>query len=184
MIQAITDWAGSPAGQFTLFTAVKVFVAFSIMMTMVAYIVLVERRVCAFMQDRSGRTASGRWACCSRRRRHQGVFQGGIHAGARAQNLFLPGPGHCPDAGHSQPRRHSVRLEAWQSADGAGQPERRHSLHVRHGVAGRLQHRAGGLRGELEISVPRRHPFQRADDFLRDFHGSVRHPACSCWSAA
>jgi len=48
------DWVKSPAGQFTLFTAVKLFAAFSIMMTMVAYIVLVERRVCAFMQDRLG----------------------------------------------------------------------------------------------------------------------------------
>src|SRR5208282_4350654 len=54
MIQAILDWARSPMGQFTLFTAVKVFVAFNIMMTMVAYIVLAERRVCAFMQDRIG----------------------------------------------------------------------------------------------------------------------------------
>ena len=54
MTQAIIDWARSPAGQFTLFTAVKIFAAFSIMMTMVAYVVLVERRVCAFMQDRVG----------------------------------------------------------------------------------------------------------------------------------
>ncbi|MGO8836555.1 MAG: NADH-quinone oxidoreductase subunit NuoH [Limisphaerales bacterium] len=44
----------SDAQQFTLFTAVKIFAAFSVMMTMVAYIVLVERRVCAFMQDRLG----------------------------------------------------------------------------------------------------------------------------------
>ena len=48
------DWVKSPAAQFTLFTAVKLFAAFSVMMTMVAYIVLVERRVCAFMQDRLG----------------------------------------------------------------------------------------------------------------------------------
>ena len=54
MIDTIMDWARSPLGQFTLFTAVKVFVAFNLMMTMVAYIVLAERRVCAFMQDRIG----------------------------------------------------------------------------------------------------------------------------------
>src|SRR5690242_3768287 len=44
----------SDAQQFALFTAMKVLAAFSIMMTMVAYIVLVERRVCAFIQDRMG----------------------------------------------------------------------------------------------------------------------------------
>ena len=49
MIETMMDWARSPLGQFTLFTAVKVFVAFNLMMTMVAYIVLAERRVCAFM---------------------------------------------------------------------------------------------------------------------------------------
>ena len=54
MIQTILDWARSPVGQFVLFTAVKVFIAFNVMMVIVAYIVLVERRVCAFMQDRIG----------------------------------------------------------------------------------------------------------------------------------
>src|SRR5450759_882631 len=54
MIQASIDWFKTPAGQLTLFTAVKAIGAFSVMMFMVAYIVLVERRVCAFMQDRLG----------------------------------------------------------------------------------------------------------------------------------
>src|ERR1039457_5027689 len=50
------DWLNnlSDAQQFALFTGVKVVAAFAILMTMVAYIVLVERRVCAFMQDRLG----------------------------------------------------------------------------------------------------------------------------------
>jgi NADH-quinone oxidoreductase subunit H len=50
------DWLNnlSEAQQFALFTGVKVVAAFAILMTMVAYIVLVERRVCAFMQDRLG----------------------------------------------------------------------------------------------------------------------------------
>ena len=50
------DWLNnlSATQQFALFTGVKVVAAFAIMMTMVAYIVLVERRVCAFMQDRLG----------------------------------------------------------------------------------------------------------------------------------
>ena len=50
------DWLNNlnATQQFALFTGVKVVAAFAILMTMVAYIVLVERRVCAFMQDRLG----------------------------------------------------------------------------------------------------------------------------------
>jgi NADH-quinone oxidoreductase subunit H len=50
------DWLNnlSDAQQFALFTGVKILAAFAILMTMVAYIVLIERRVCAFMQDRLG----------------------------------------------------------------------------------------------------------------------------------
>src|SRR5262245_6357849 len=44
----------SPTTQFALFTAVKVIAAFAMLMFTVAYIVLVERRVCAFIQDRLG----------------------------------------------------------------------------------------------------------------------------------
>ncbi|MGE3311672.1 MAG: NADH-quinone oxidoreductase subunit NuoH [Limisphaerales bacterium] len=42
------DW------NFLLFSAVKIFVVFSVVMTMVAYAVLVERKVSAFIQDRVG----------------------------------------------------------------------------------------------------------------------------------
>jgi NADH-quinone oxidoreductase subunit H len=50
------DWLNnlSATQQFAIFTVVKILAAFAILMTMVAYIVLVERRVCAFMQDRLG----------------------------------------------------------------------------------------------------------------------------------
>jgi len=40
--------------QFALFTAVKAIGAFAVLMFMVAYVVLLERRVCAFIQDRLG----------------------------------------------------------------------------------------------------------------------------------
>jgi NADH-quinone oxidoreductase subunit H len=50
------DWLNnlSDTQQFAIFTVVKILASFAILMTMVAYIVLVERRVCAFVQDRVG----------------------------------------------------------------------------------------------------------------------------------
>jgi NADH-quinone oxidoreductase subunit H len=57
----MTDWLNNldPTTQFALFTAVKAVAAFSVLMFMVAYIVLVERRVCAFIQDRIGPNRAG-----------------------------------------------------------------------------------------------------------------------------
>jgi NADH-quinone oxidoreductase subunit H len=50
------DWLNnlSDTQQFALFTAVKVVIAFTVMMLMFAYTVLAERRVSAFIQDRIG----------------------------------------------------------------------------------------------------------------------------------
>jgi NADH-quinone oxidoreductase subunit H len=55
------DWLNNlnPTTQFALFTAVKVMMAFAVLMTMVAYVVLVERKVCAFIQDRIGPNRAG-----------------------------------------------------------------------------------------------------------------------------
>ena len=44
----------NPTQQFLLFCALKVIGVFAVLMGIVAYIVLVERRICAFMQDRVG----------------------------------------------------------------------------------------------------------------------------------
>ncbi len=54
MVQAILDWLGSAAGQFTLFSALKIIGVFSVVMVIVAYAVWVERRTAAFIQDRYG----------------------------------------------------------------------------------------------------------------------------------
>jgi NADH-quinone oxidoreductase subunit H len=50
------DWLNnlSDVQQFALFTAVKVAGVFAVLLAMGAYIVLVERRLCAFIQDRIG----------------------------------------------------------------------------------------------------------------------------------
>lgn len=55
------DWLNNldATTQFVIFTGVKAVAAFSVLMFMVAYIVLVERRVCAFIQDRIGPNRAG-----------------------------------------------------------------------------------------------------------------------------
>jgi len=44
----------TPAAQFSLFSAIKIIAAFSVLMFIVAYAVWVERKVCAYIQDRRG----------------------------------------------------------------------------------------------------------------------------------
>jgi NADH-quinone oxidoreductase subunit H len=48
-----------PATQGVIFTAVKVIAAFAVMMTIFAYTVLAERRICAFIQGRVGPNRAG-----------------------------------------------------------------------------------------------------------------------------
>jgi len=57
----MTDWLNNLdlTTQFAIFTALKAVGAFSVLMFMVAYVVLVERRVCAFIQDRVGPNRAG-----------------------------------------------------------------------------------------------------------------------------
>jgi NADH-quinone oxidoreductase subunit H len=53
-MQSIKDWLGSEAGQFILFSALKILGVFAVLMFIVAYAVWVERKVAAAIQDRRG----------------------------------------------------------------------------------------------------------------------------------
>ncbi len=57
----MTDWLNhlSDLQQFALFTAAKAVGAFAVMMTIFAYTVLAERRICAFIQGRVGPNRAG-----------------------------------------------------------------------------------------------------------------------------
>ena len=59
MIQAIPDWFATEAGQFALFSALKILGVFAVVMFIVAYAVWVERRTAAFIQDRVGTNRVG-----------------------------------------------------------------------------------------------------------------------------
>ena len=59
MIQAIIDWLKTDAGQFTLFSGIKILGVFTVLMTSVAYSVWVERKVAAAIQDRIGPNRAG-----------------------------------------------------------------------------------------------------------------------------
>ena len=52
---------------FLVSSGIKVFVVFNVIMVGVALLTLAERRICAWMQDRPVRTASGLRGCCNRR---------------------------------------------------------------------------------------------------------------------
>jgi NADH-quinone oxidoreductase subunit H len=54
MTHVTTGWVGSDAGQFVLFSVLKILGVFSVLMFIVAYAVWVERRTAAFIQDRLG----------------------------------------------------------------------------------------------------------------------------------
>ena len=98
--------------------------------------------------------------------RGQAAAQGGLHSRARPQVFFLARAGHRRYSRAVGGSRDPVRLESRPPEDGHRRPERGDPLHVRDRVAGGVWHCPGRLREQLEVSVPRRHPLQRADDLI------------------
>ena len=174
---------------FIIFSVVKIAIVIGVVQGMVAYAVLAERKISAWIQDRVGPNR-----CAPPFAKYipvvgpalirLGIFQplaDGLKfmlkedftpAGVRKVYFWLaPAIAVIPSMLVIAVIPFGSQLG--QQTNGHRGFERRHPLHVRHRVARRLWHRAGGLRGELEISVPRRHPFERADDFVRNFDGHV-----------
>jgi len=95
------DW------NFIIFSVVKIAIVIGVVQGMVAYSVLAERKISAWIQTASGRTARRRRS--SRTSRHRAVLdparnfpaagrrlevhvQGRLHTGGRAKDLFLLAP--------------------------------------------------------------------------------------------
>ncbi len=57
------DWLNqlNPTQQFVVFSAVKALVAVVLLLSIVAYTVLAERKICAAIQDRVGPNRAGPW---------------------------------------------------------------------------------------------------------------------------
>ena len=109
-------------------------------------------------------------------RRDQVHPQGGLHPRPCAPLLVLAGAraGHGPAL--RRLRGDPLRLRAGRGGDGDRRPGHRRPVHLRHRLAGRLRHRAGRLRLQLQVPLPGRDPGQRPDDLLRDRHGHVGGP--------
>jgi NADH-quinone oxidoreductase subunit H len=149
-----------------VFTLVKIGAGIGILLGMVAYTVVLERRVASFIQDRLGPNRSGPW----------GLLQpacDGIKAFLKED--FIPGGVHrffywLAPAALMVPAMMTLAVIPFGSNIGA-QPmviadQCRPALHLCRRLDVRLRHRPGRLRSQLQIPLYRRNACQRPDDFL------------------
>ena len=154
---------------------IKIACVIGVMLGIVAYTVLAERKICAWMQDRIGPNRVGPFGLLQPLADGlKFVFKEDVLPHHVNKVYFTLAPMIA-----MIPALITIAVVPWGSqlvipsisprADPVRdcQPECRHPVRVRDCLAGRVRHRAGGVVEQLEVSVPRRHPLQRADDFLR-----------------
>ena len=89
------------------------------------------------------------------------------------------------NAGHPHHRGGAIRQHIVRCADGDCRRQRRDFVCVRNLLVRRLRDRHRRLGVQLEIPLPRRHSFQRANAFVRAFARARRHSGFShCWKFA
>ena len=121
-VKSKMDW------NFIIFSLVKIAIVVGVVQGIVAYSVLAERKISAWIQDRVGpnraraavyeiRTGCRSVADPDRHfpaagRRLEVHVQGGFHAGGCEENLFLAGAGHFRHSRDADRRGDSLRLAA------------------------------------------------------------------------
>ncbi len=159
---------------FLLINLVKIAFVIWVMLTIVAYTVFAERKVCAWMQDRIGPNRVGPMGLMQPLADGlKFVFKEDVLSHHVNKVYFTLAPMIS-----LVPALITIAVVPWGSqpiipdTGGAGQgcdrgPKCRHPFRVRHFFAGCLRHCARGLGEQFEISVFGRHSLQRTDDFLR-----------------
>ena len=114
-------WTEISGGPFVVATILKVVVFFTLLILIVALGTVVERKVAAFIQDRSGPNRVGPWGCS--RSSADGLKnllkEETMARSAASRRFFLLAPGARDDPGHDPLRGHPVRLAGSDAAGGS-----------------------------------------------------------------
>ena len=182
------------ARAFCCSASIKMLVVFTVMMVGVALLTLMERKVCAWMQNRRGpesrRFGRAAAARCRRAQEHpegrdlSGRSQPAASSFWRRCLSFIPALLPFAVIPFAAPLPVDFdftlgplgRFVTTADADGRGRPADRLPLRPRHQLARRVRHRAGRLVVEQQVRPARRAPRQRADDLLRSGDGAEPDP--------
>ena len=157
-------------------------VVFTVYMVGVALLTLAERKISAWIQDRTARTASATGTGCSRPPTAlKNFMKEETYPAAAYTPLFILAPMLSLHPALHHLGGDSVRGAAAARAGGSiemvgRRPAGRLPLHPRDLVARRVRHRARRLVVEQQVLVARRTALERADDVVRDRDGHVDDP--------